>query len=184
MKDYEGLYHHPGYGTFDIYVKDDSLFAYTSNQSIWLKHYHYDIFTPYIRSDVPYDTTEGNNFSIEFNTGVSGDIESLNPVGFEAPTIQLLFKKTPRPKAVSKNELEKYAGNYTLAGTDAKFYITEGTLRLFVAGQPEYVLVPTGNDKFSLKNIDGYSVQFINKDGKFPSVDFIQPNGTFRAERK
>ncbi|MGZ8538838.1 MAG: serine hydrolase, partial [Flavisolibacter sp.] len=184
LKDYEGLYTHPGYGTFDIFEKDDSLFAYTSSHTVWLRHYHYDIFTPYLLEDMSYDTTEANIFSIEFNTGVSGDIESLNPIGFEAPTIQLLFQKTPKAKAVSKNELEKYAGNYTVAGTDAKFYLTGGTLRLLVTGQPEYELIPTGNDKFSIKNLNGYSIQFINKDGKFTAIDFIQPNGTFRAERK
>lgn len=184
LKDYEGLYHHPGYGTFDVFMKNDSLFAYTSSHTVWLKHYHYDIFTPYLINNMSYDTTEANSFSIEFNTGISGDIVSLNPIGFEAPSIQLVFKKTPKTKEVSKNELEKYAGNYSVAGTAAKFYITAGTLRLLVEGQPEYELVPIGTDKFSIKNLDGFTVQFINKDGKFTVIDFIQPNGTFRAERK
>ena len=96
LPEYEGLYTNPGYGTFDIYYRNDSLFARTPGKLIYLKHYHYDIFTPYILDDERFDVNEDNNFRIEFNTGISGEIESLNAVAFEAPTIQLVFKKTPR----------------------------------------------------------------------------------------
>ncbi len=52
-------------------------------------------------------------------------------------------------------------------------------------GQPEYELVPVDKDKFGLKTLDGYFVQFSVGDGnKVTGVSFIQPNGTFKATKK
>src|SRR5579875_3793805 len=110
LKDYEGLYSNPGYGTFDIFLKDDSLFAKTSGQLIWLKHYHYDVFAPYLMEDQRFDTSEENNTRLQFNTGINGDIESLNAIGFEAPTIPLVFKKAPKEMTLAKAELGQYEG--------------------------------------------------------------------------
>ena len=38
--EYEGLYSHPGYGTMEIVLQKDSLFAFTPNNKVWLRHYH------------------------------------------------------------------------------------------------------------------------------------------------
>ena len=68
----------------------------------------------------------------------------------------------------------------------AKFYIKgEKTLYAFIEGQPEYELVPTDKNKFVLKALSGYSVQFEeNEKGEIISASFIQPNGTFKASKK
>jgi len=185
LPEYEGLYANPGYGSFDISYRNDSLFARAPGKLIYLKHYHYDIFTPYILNDERFDVNEDNNFRIEFNTGISGDIESLNAIGFETPSIQLVFKKTPKEKPVSKSKLDQYEGIFTIAGTEIKFTIKENALHLLVPGQPEYELIATDKDKFSLKNINGYSVQFLKDDkGVINAINLIQPNGTFKADKK
>jgi hypothetical protein len=185
LTEYEGSYNNPGYGTFDIFYKNDSLFARTPTRSIYLKHYHYDVFEPYILDDERFDATEDNNFRIEFNTGINGDIESLNAVGFEAPNIQLVFKKTAKERLVSKNELNQYEGNFTIAGTEIRFYTKENKLCMSVPGQPEYELMATDKDKFRLKILDGYAVQFLHDEkGMINAVNLIQPNGTFKADKK
>jgi hypothetical protein len=104
----------------------------------------------------------------------------------EAPAIQLLFKKTPKAKPLTKTELEGYTGEYTLAGTTVKVYLNnDNTLTVEVPGQPPYELVPVGNHKFSFKAMQGFSIQFDKKEGEPASAaTFMQPNGNFKAERK
>ncbi len=185
IKDYEGLYSHPGYGTFEIFMRHDSLLAQTPNRIIWLKHYHYDIFMPYVLNDARFDPSDNNDFRIQFNTGINGDIESLNTIGFESPAIALNFKKTVSSKSLHPSEIEKYAGVFEIAGTEIKFYMKSGHLAMFVPNQPEYELIPTGNDQFSVNKLSGFSVQFLKGiDGLVNAVNLIQPNGTFRAEKK
>jgi hypothetical protein len=56
---------------------------------------------------------------------------------------------------------------------------------IYLAGQPEYETVPTGEHTFRLKALEGYSVRFeMNEDNSAQAVVFLQPNGTFRAVRK
>ncbi len=185
LKDYEGIYTHPGYGSLDVFEERDSLFSLTPNRRIWLKHLHYDVFVPYIQQDNQYDTSDAANIWFQFNTGIGGEVESMNAVGFEAPSIKLEFKRSPRAKAVATSVLEEYAGNYELAGTEIKFYLKGNTLYMFVEGQPEYELVPVEKDKFSLKIITGYAVQFLrNEKNELEAINLVQPNGTFKANRK
>ena len=88
---------------------------------------------------------------------------------------------------IKKDELQKYTGDYELApGMLAKFYIKgEKTLYAFIDGQPEYELVPVKKDEFNLKVMSGYSVKFItNEKGEVTAVNFIQPEGVFKAPKK
>jgi hypothetical protein len=42
-----------------------------------------------------------------------------------------------------------------------------------------------GNDKFSIKNLSGYYLQFGPPgEAKITEATFIQPNGSFKAKRK
>jgi hypothetical protein len=186
-KDYEGVYNHPGYGNLDVYLQNDSLFMRTAKQNMWLMNWHYDVFYPMeAEPGEKIDTAEKGGISFRFNTDLNGDIESLNAYGFEAPTIQLEFKKTPKAKAITKAELESYTGDYSLAGTTVKVYIkAENTLTVEVPGQPPYELVPVGNHKFSFKAMQGFSLVFDKKEGEpATALTFMQPNGNFKAERK
>jgi hypothetical protein len=87
---------------------------------------------------------------------------------------------------IKKDDLKKYEGEYELGpGMIAKFYIKENTLYAFIEGQPEYELAATGKNKFNLKVLKGYSVEFEENDkGLITAVSFIQPNGTFKAKKK
>ena len=112
----------------------------------------------------------------------------------EQKTLQLKMEQTidpvefirrPEKAEVSKETLEKYEGDYDLAGTTTKVYLKgESTLYLFVPGQPEYELYPTGLNKFSIKILDGYDVEFVEENEEITAILFIQPNGTFKATKK
>ena len=70
-------------------------------------------------------------------------------------------------------------------GTEVKAYIKdENVLYVFVPGQPEYALLPTAEHKFNFKTLEGFKVEFIEKEGTIIEVKFIQPNGTFVGKRK
>jgi len=54
-----------------------------------------------------------------------------------------------------------------------------------VKGQPQYELIPMRGSRFSLKNVNGFFVEFkADSKGEFSSADLDQPNGIFTLKRK
>ena len=185
LVEFAGDYSNPGYGSLEVFVKNDSLFAKAGKNNMWLKHFHYDIFNPYPVTDGKVDTVGSIGIQFNFRTGDSGDISSF--VSKLEPAVDHIeFKRTPKGVIMEKAELEKYVGEYELAGMTAKFYIKgENTLYLFVPGQPEYELLPLEKHKFALKIVEGYKVEFVeDESGNLTEVLFVQPNGTFKANKK
>jgi len=83
------------------------------------------------------------------------------------------------------NALEQYVGEYELGGAEVKVYIKdESTLFVFLPGQPEYELLPTAEHKFSIKILNGYNVVFVKEGDAITQLKFVQPNGTFVANKK
>ena len=60
---------------------------------------------------------------------------------------------------------------------------SENTLIVIIPGQPEYELVPYKGTEFNLKDLQGYSVEFTEENGKIAKLVFKQPNGNFEAKR-
>ena len=187
LKEYQGLYNHPGYGTMDIISQKDSLFMLAPNGRSWLRHYHYDVFEILGVDDKEgIDTTEKNPPKIRFETTEAGDINS-GLIEFQPGLKAIEFARKPKAKEITKEELKRYEGTYELApGREAKFYLKgEKILYAFIEGQPEYELVPIDKNKFALKILSGYTVLFEeNEKGEIVSASFMQPNGTFKATRK
>jgi CubicO group peptidase (beta-lactamase class C family) len=187
LKDYPGLFHHPGYGTMEIVLQRDSLFAFTPNKKIWLRHYHYDVFELYlVDPEESIDTSEKIGLKLQFGMNEAGEINTAL-MALEEGLKPLEFARRPMPKEITAAELKKYEGNFEFApGAGAKFYIKgEKTLYAFIEGQPEYELIATDKNKFVLKKLSGYSVLFEeNEKGEIVSASFSQPNGTFRAKKK
>lgn len=182
--EYAGIYSHPGYGSFELVLVRDSLFAKFPLDSNYLEHYHYDVFQPHNIEDGVIDTTK-SPVLLSFTTNTAGDIDGVTiPV---EPTLDAMkFKRTPKTIEVASGQLEQYAGEYELAGTTIKIYIkNEKVLYAFVPGQPEYELLATGKHKFTIKILEGYNLEFVEgDDGNIKQVKFIQPNGTFTATKK
>jgi CubicO group peptidase (beta-lactamase class C family) len=187
LAEFTGDYSHPGYGTVDIQFERDSLFAQTPYQKVWLKHFHYNIFSLVGMENGKVDTTTVSPMQFNFRINNMGEIASLS---FKAePTVDAIeFKKKPKEIAVNNETLEKYTGEYDLGGQTIKFYLKEGnenTLFLFVTGQPEYDLLAIGKDKFALKVAEGYTIEFAEDEkGNIKEAKFTQPNGVFEAKRK
>jgi hypothetical protein len=154
---------------------------------LWLKHYHYDVFEPFdIDPKDGIDTTDRSPTRFAFQLNEAGDINAVL-LPLESNLAPLKFSKTAKPKAITVEELKKYEGDYDLAGAAiVKVYIKNNkTLFVLVPGQPDYELVPVEKDKFSLKILNGYFVQFDTNDKSVTTgLTFIQPNGNFKAKKK
>jgi hypothetical protein len=182
--DYTGKYKNVGYGNLDIYQKADSLFAVTTYGKMYLRHYHYDIFEPLFVDPVEGIDTTGNGWRIQFTMNTDGDIQSAL-INFEPTLKPIEFTRKPNEIKVTAEKLKMYEGEYLIGAETAKVYIKGNTLYLFVPGQPDYELAPTGEHQFTLKALTGFSLEFVLNDKKqVTGVNFIQPNGTFKATKK
>ena len=187
LTEFTGDYFHPGYGKIDVKFEKDSLFANTPYQKVWLKHFHYNIFSLVGMENGKVDTTLISPMQFNFRINNMGEIASLS---FKAePSVEAIeFKRKPKEIEINKETLGKYVGEYDLGGQVVKFYIKEGnenTLFLFVPGQPEYDLLAIGKHKFALKVAEGYTIVFTEDESeKIVEAVFHQPNGVFKAKRK
>lgn len=184
--EYTGIYEHPGYGTFDVTLERDSLFANFKRMKWWLKHYHYDVFEPFTVEETGIDTTDTGALRLNFSTGDGGNISDVKMKIEPALPDPITFKRTPNTIDVDKSVLESYVGSYELMGTEIKVYIkNENVLYVFVPGQPEYELLAVEKHKFNFKIVDGFKVTFTENDaGEIESLTFVQPNGNFTAKKK
>ena len=185
LKSYTGNYNNPGYGTAKIYVQDDSLFATTGTKIFWLRHNNYDVFDLFFKDDQDGIDTTDQPMKCQFQLNKNGDIESI-AIPFETELKPMEFKRQLDIKGISKEEIQKYVGDYEISGSTVKIFLKNNTtLFALVPGQPEYELVPIDKDKFALKILSGYFVQFtLDENNKVTSLTFIQPNGNFKAVRK
>ena len=186
LADFAGNYNNPGYGIMKLYVKNDSLFIKTVTHTLFMRHDNYDIFEVFdVDPKDGIDTADSGGLKLQFRMNISGDIESIEGQ-LEGGLKPIIFTKEITAKPVTAAELKKYVGEYALAGIVAKVYIKDNkTLFAVVPGQPDYELVPLGDDKFALKVLSGYYLQFDPQGAsKITGATFIQPNGSFKAVKK
>lgn len=186
LKDYTGSFSNPGYGNITVYLKNDSLFAGISDNILFLRHYHYDVFEPFSQSPTEgIDTTENTSNKIQFIMSPAGDVDRLS-VPLEPGLKPIEFTRQVIAKPITATELTKYIGDYDLSGATVKVYVkNEKTLYVLVPGQPEYELVAVDKDRFSIKVAAGYFVQFaVDANNKTTELTFMQPNGNFKATKK
>lgn len=187
LADYAGRYENKGYGIARLFTERDTLWIdYNSakDQKIteYLEHYHYDIFR--VRS-LKAEEPETETSKIRFITGTNGKVESFD-VSLESAVKAQVFDKLPEVKTVAADVLKSYTGEFELGNMLTRIYIKgENTLMLFIAGQPDYELVPLGNDLFDFKILPGFQARFErNAKGEVDVLSVLQPNGTFKAKRK
>lgn len=178
LKSYTGKFEHPAYGALEIIFKEDKLTIDYHSLKFDLTHYHYDLFEASSKED------DGPNLKVTFYTNAKGDIYKLS-APLQGGVKDIEFTRAVEKVEVEKSKLEKYSGEYEIMGTIAKISIRGGsTLILTIAGQPDYELIPTGENDFNIKGLDGFSVKFTEDAGKITEMIFNQPNGVFNAKRK
>lgn len=183
---YAGSYTNAGYGTINVINRGDSLFAYFPNDSAWLRHYHYDVFSlvGYDKDTHQIDTTDDATFRFTFQFGENGEMQSFSiPAEGSLKPIEFAYK--PAVRKVTVDELAKYVGEYELSGMTVQVTVLNSVLHVNVPGQKNYATEATGEHRFNLKDLQGFSIVFkLNDKGESVSVDFVQPNGVFTATKK
>ena len=94
--------------------------------------------------------------------------------------------KVPASADVPAETLQKYTGKYDLNGSEATVALKDGkTLNLNIPGQPEMELILASKSKFTIKYMEGYSVEFTGNDkGEVTEFVFVSPGGEVKAPRK
>jgi len=183
LKNYTGLFNNKGYGSMDIFIDHDSLFLQTGKSISWLKQDQYDWFKMYERDKQGHvDTSQG--FSIEFRTDQTGEINEIN-AAFEPSVKTIVFSRIPKTAVIQTDSLKKFEGVYLIGQLELKVFLQNNSLHLSVPGQPDYELIPIEENKFTLKDMSGFTITF-NRNEKNVVTEMIssQPNGTFKAIRK
>jgi CubicO group peptidase (beta-lactamase class C family) len=186
LDDFAGNYKNPGYGTMKMFVKNDSLFVKTVTHTLFLRHANYDIFEVFdVDPKDGIDTADNGGLELQFRMNLSGDIDAVEGQ-LEGGLKPIIFTKELAAKALTAAELQKYVGDYALGGVTVKVYIKDNkTLFVLVPGQPDYEMVPLGNDKFAVKVLSGYYLQFGPPGAaKITDATFMQPNGSVKAVKK
>lgn len=183
LSSYTGLYSNPGYGTLDLIIKNDSLFAILKNTKCYLKSKYYDIFDSYEIKNNKVEIEQSLCFN--FSTNDSGEISNL-ALKLE-PTLDhpIQFKRRPKEITVDAETLNKYVGEYAIKGITIKVSVKNNKLSMLVPGQPEYELTATEKNMYAITTLDGFNVEFITReDGTVKEVKLHQPNGKFTAVKK
>ena len=176
LKDYVGKFEHPAYGTIEIKNPGDDLTILYHGFDMKMKHINYDIFET---KDDRYPPVK-----IFFLTNPNGEVDKITSK-LQEGVKDIEFKRVFEKKSVSGSELEKYVGEYEISGTVITVDLrNKTTLIMTVPGQPQYELIPTKDNEFALKGLDGFSVKFNPATGKITEVVFNQPNGVFTAKKK
>ncbi len=178
IEDYIGEYEHPGYGIASVLKDGDQMkFVYNSIEFL-MAHYHYDVFE--ITNEM-----FGESQKVSFLTDVKGNIHQA-AIQIEPAVEAILFTRMPDKEMQQKSFLEKFLGVYELPNVKAKVFLKgENTLALLLTGQPEYELVPYKGTEFNIKNLQGYSVEFVlDEKGVVIEAKFKQPNGILTVKKK
>lgn len=92
LTDFTGTYFNPGYGRFQVYLKNDSLWSKGSGGKGLLKHYSYDTFDFFV-DDTRYGIdTGGIPFRVQFLMNPQGDIDGVSGV-YQEGLAPIVFKK-------------------------------------------------------------------------------------------
>ncbi len=176
LEDYAGTYENPAYGKIEIFLDDGKLSGHFHSFELSLTHYHYDVFEA-----KPKDLDQ--KLKLNFFYDAKGKINKVT-APLEDRIKEIEFIKAAEETKIEGTSLDKYTGEYDVSGTKLVVTLRGTKLILTVAGQPDYELIPAGENEFNFKNLDGFSVKFNEDTGKVTEMILNQPNGVFTAKKK
>jgi len=179
LADYVGEFSHPGYGVVEVKVAGSALAVHYNSFDFPMEHWHYDVFQAQ-------DTAMGVSLMLQFHSDNNGTIDELS-AGLEASVEDQVFQKVPPARLSDPAVLKKMAGKYVMeipGGNSCTLELRNTTLYLKIPGQPEYTLLPFQGNEFKLKDLSGFSVEFVmDEKGSATTAVFNQPNGVFKAKK-
>lgn len=163
-----------------VYIKENVLVAFIPGQP------EYELV--FVKEN-EFNVKGVDGFTVRFETDKKGTITGFILI---QPDGKVKAKKisdevndiSKTPVQLTKEQLEKFAGDYLLSGNPLKIYLKENILMAKISSQQDYELEPVSESNFNVKGVSGFSVLF-QKDTKGNVTDCIisQPGGTVIAKK-
>ena len=181
MSSYTGSYQHPGYGSFKIISRNDSLFARFGNFTWWLAPQQYNSFRGIEMMANGRPDLNDTRLLVQFQSNVNGVIEKIS-IPFEPAVPPIVFVKEFFALQVNPRI---YTGRYWIDEEEGTISVNEaGSLSLNLAGQKSIELIPREDDIFNLKGYKEYDLIF-SRDKKKQVIGFTlhQSDANFKATK-
>lgn len=180
LDDYVGEFAHAGYGVMTIARDGNDLRATYNRLTSPLKHFHFEVF------EAPENKlNELSKTKVEFVTNIEGEVSALR-VATETSVKPTEFARLPDRALKDPTVLRAFAGDYELGPNRIAITLrSDNVLTLAIPGQPVRELIGVRGRKFNVKDLNGYSLEFVaDNTGKITQAAFYQPNGNFVATKK
>jgi CubicO group peptidase (beta-lactamase class C family) len=180
LDEYVGEFAHPGYGVMAVSRDGNDLRGTFNGLTSPLKHFHFEVF------EAPENKlNELSKTKVEFVTNIEGEVGALR-VATETSVKPTEFARLPDRALKDPAVLKAFAGEYELGPTKIAITLrSDNVLTLAIPGQPVRELIGVRGRKFNLKDLNGYSLEFVaDGTGKVTQAAFYQPNGNFVATKK
>ncbi len=180
LADFAGEYFNPGYGTLTVGHDDKALKATFNGLQFEVTHFHYDVFNAHI-------SQPESDMLMAFQTGKEGDVYRVD-VPMETSVADIEFIKMPPTRLSDPSFLKELVGKYEFA--DGKLSIeielvSGNKLQANVSGQGAELMEPWRNTQFKLKELNGFSLEFVaDKKGVFDTMVLRQPGIEMEGKRK
>ena len=180
LGEYAGEYFDPGYGVIAVKVDGKDMEATFNSLKFEMSHWHYDVFNAHLIS-------LDQDMLMAFQSGKEGDINSLAAT-LDQKSEDIVFHKRAPAILSDPAFLEKLTGKYEFR--DGKLVIeielrSDNTLQANIPRQPSQVLEAWRNTQFKLRDLNGFSVEFVKaKNGNFDSMILRQPGIELEGTRK
>ena len=177
IQSYAGNFEHPGYGVLRFTHEDGKLHASYNGTQLPTAHYHYDTF------ELTH-TTWDTRYKATFATDARGDIVSV-ALPLEPTVGDIVFTRMPDPALTDPSVLRSFAGEYDLFGMPMTIALVKQGLLARIPGRPDWPLVPRAGTEFLLKDLSGWSIEFIRDEGGAVVEAIVtQPDVVLTAKRR
>ncbi len=175
---YAGRYAHPGYGTVEVRHDGDGLTLLWNSFVLPMEHWHFDVFS--VRKVERAEILEGTR--VQFTTSMDGAVDGLR-VAAEPTLPPATFARLADTRLTDPAYLARLAGAYTLGPQTITITLRGSAISMSIPGQPTLDLIPAAGGAFAIKDLDNFSVVFVEEGGAITALRSIQPNGVFTAKR-
>lgn len=181
LAEYAGTYAHPAYGEVPVRETDGGLVAEYHGIRVRLRHRTHDVFGGEV--DPEHWVLAGHDLVFHFRTDRRGEIDAVELNLAPTSGRPVVFERRASPGLSDRAYLERFAGDYAVAGRTAEVRLNEaGTLTIRIPGQPRLELVPDGRNHFTVKGRAGIELEFEVSGGSVEAMVIRQAGRTMRGE--
>ena len=174
LPSYAGEYENEAYGAFKIDFNNAKLISHYHGFDLETEHKSFETFTAKF---------EGEDIKMTFFTNENGKIEWLQ-MQIEPLVAPIKFYKKVPDYLNNTAYLQKIFGKYDVSGLMLTVEMDKSVLMANLSDGQSYAILPSGDDMFKLKGLDGFGIEFIfDAKGICTGCILHQPNGDFEAKK-